>query len=270
MGRTTAVGASGSLDDRRPGAGTVDRVPPVLRVAPLGDAAVVVELGDRLDAHTSGRAARLAVALSEAPLVGFVDAVPAMASVLVRYDPLAAAYDEVVSGVASVAGSRDEDTTRAAAPRRVILPACYDGDLGPDLDDLAAATGLDRDEVVALHAGADYRVHMIGFLPGFAYMGAVAPALRRARRPTPRVRVPARAVAVAGELTAVYPVASPGGWHVLASVPVDMFSPHAEPPCLLASGDTVRFEPVGRATYDELRAAWRSGDWTPTIEAGPS
>jgi len=238
-----------------------------VRVVPLGDAAVVVELDERLDVAVSGRAARLAAALREAPPAGVVGAVPTMAAVLVRYDPRLAPYDDVVAGVVAAVDATDAaGTTPGGGGRRVVLPACYDAELGPDLDDLAAATGRDRDDLVARHAGPDYHVHMVGFLPGFAYMGTVDPVLQRDRRATPRVRVPARSVAVAGELTAVYPVASPGGWHVVGAVPVDLFAPAADPPCLLAAGDTVRFTPVDRRMHDELRAAWLAGEWAPTIE----
>jgi KipI family sensor histidine kinase inhibitor len=128
----------------------------------------------------------------------------------------------------------------AGEPRTVVLPARYDG---PDLADVARATGLRTDEVVERHASATYRVQMVGFLPGFAYLGPLPEELRLPRRATPRVRIPAGSIAVADAFTAVYPSASPGGWHLIGSVDLPLLDLERDPPTLLRTGDLVRFEP---------------------------
>lgn len=192
----------------------------------MGDAAATVELGDAV----TPAAVALAHALLDDRPAWLLDAVPTLAAVLVRYEPAATTWAEVHEALLA----------RAAAPiepppgdrRTVVLPARYDG---PDLDDVALAAGLTRDEVVALHAGTTYEVQMVGFLPGFAYLGPLPEALRLPRRSTPRVRIPARSIAVADAFTAVYPSASPGGWHLIGSVADDV-------DLQLRPGDLVRFE----------------------------
>jgi KipI family sensor histidine kinase inhibitor len=140
---------------------------------------------------------------------------------------------------------------------------CFGGDFGVDLDDVAAATRQPPDEVVRLHAGAEFTVYMLGFMPGFPFMGGLPEVLSLARRSEPRVRVPAGSVAITGGLTAIYPWQSPGGWHLLGRCPVPLFDAAAATPVLLAPGDQVRFEPVTAARHAEIDAALRHGDLRP-------
>lgn len=213
-----------------------DRAVRYPRVLPVGDAAATIEL----DSAVSPAAAALADALQADPPVWLLDAVPTLAAVLVRYEPAttrwAEVHDVLHTWAQRPAGAPPEDG------RTVVLPARYDG---PDLADVARATGLTADEVVTLHASTTYRVQMVGFLPGFAYLGPLPEQLRLPRRSTPRVRIPARSIAVADAFTAVYPSSSPGGWHLIGSVPasIELLQHDDDPPCLLAPGDLVRFEP---------------------------
>lgn len=203
------------------------------RVLPVGDSAATVELGPEVDR----RAVALASALRADPPQWVEDAVPTLGAVLVLLDP-AAPWAEVqrVLLERAEAAPHGQDVTG----RDVVLRARYDG---PDLPDVARATGLTSGEVAALHASVTYRVQMVGFLPGFAYLGPLPEVLRLPRRATPRVRVPVGALAVADAFTAVYPSESPGGWHLIGSVDAALFDPRREPPVLLAPGDSVRFEP---------------------------
>jgi len=209
--------------------------------------------GKRSEATRRARA--LAAALRESAPAGVLDVVPGLASVVVHYDPLTTSHECVHAAVDAATRLTVQPVT---APRRILLPACYGEDLGPDLEAVAEATGLAPGDVVARHSGVDYEVWMVGFLPGFAYLGPLDAALRLPRRSTPRVRVPAGSLAVAADLTAVYPAPSPGGWHLVGAVPVTLFDAAAEPPVLLAPGDTVRFVPIERAEFDELVALGRS------------
>jgi KipI family sensor histidine kinase inhibitor len=203
------------------------------RVLPVGDSAATVELGPDMDP----RAVALAAALLADPPAWLEDAVPTLGAVLVRVGPSVswADVEEVLLARAAAAPPAQD-----VAGRELVLLARYDG---ADLPEVARATGLTPDEVVALHASVTYRVQMVGFLPGFAYLGPLPEALRLPRRDTPRVRVPAGALAVAEAFSAVYPSESPGGWHLIGSVDAALFDPRREPPVLLAPGDTVRFEP---------------------------
>jgi KipI family sensor histidine kinase inhibitor len=213
------------------------------RILPVGDAAFSVEWGDAIDAAINARVRALDTSLADAPCPGFVESVPTYRSLLVLFDPGAASASAVRE---SLLGRLDAAATDAAkrtamASRLVTLPTRYGGDEGPDLDAVARATGLSEAEVVSLHGSREHTAFMLGFTPGFAYLGLLPEALRVPRRTTPRVRVPAGSVAIAGLQTGVYPAASPGGWSVIGRTALRLFDPRANPPALILPGDRVRF-----------------------------
>ena len=216
-------------------------------VAPLGDRALLVTLGDRADPSLTSRAQAIASALqarrADAPAIG--RPVAAHASVLVPFDPLALDRERAIELVeAIVATTRDpsRDEIDDAAGRPVVeIPVRYGGVDGPDLDAVADAAGLHPEKVVELHAGARYRVLFLGFAPGFAYLGGLPGALVMPRRATPRERVPAGSVAIAAEHTAVYPLAMPGGWNLIGRTDTLLFDATRAEPALLAPGASVRF-----------------------------
>jgi KipI family sensor histidine kinase inhibitor len=211
------------------------------RVLPVGDAACTVELGDALDPATNARVRALDRDLALLPFDGFREAVPAHRSLLVLFDPAAARPREVAGELAARAA-------RPAAPappgRRHRVPVVYGGEDGPDLASLAEERGLDAGELVRRHAAAEYTAWMLGFTPGFAYLGLLPEALECRRRATPRVRVPAGSVALAGRQTGIYPVASPGGWQLVGRTSLRLFDPLRDEPALLAPGDRVLFVAV--------------------------
>jgi inhibitor of KinA len=143
------------------------------------------------------------------------------------------------------------DVEELDVPRLVEIPVCYGGELGPDLDDVARAHGLTPDEVVALHTEAEYLVYMIGFMPGFAYLGGLPAQIATPRRKTPRTAVPAGTVGIGGQQTGVYPLVSPGGWNLIGRTPVKIFDITRAEPTLLLTGDRVRFRAILRAEFDE-------------------
>ena len=227
-----------------------------------GDGAFTIEFGDRIDPALSARVASLdravRAAIAQGALPGVVETMPTFRSLTVLYDPLRTRRAEVQAALGPLLAAGDD--AAASAGRQWRLPVGYGGEAGADLDELAAAAGLSREAVIDLHAGTIYRVYMIGFLPGFPFMGDLAAPLHRPRRTEPRLRVPAGAVAVANGLTAVYPWQSPGGWHLIGRCPVPLFDAAADQPSLLAPGDSVRFEPVSPARLAELEAAIAAGD----------
>ena len=223
------------------------------RVERLGDAALLVTLGDELDLALNARALRLADALDamRGSLPGLGAAVPGHAAVLVPFDPDVADETAVRGAIAAAEASAgvgwlrtNDDRSGAASSVLHRIPVRYGGADGPDLEDVASATGLTPDEVVALHAGVEHRVLVLGFLPGFAYLGGLPAVLELPRRQVPRLRVPAGSVAIAGQQTGIYPFASPGGWHCIGRADAVLWDPGADPPALLAQGDRVRFVPV--------------------------
>jgi KipI family sensor histidine kinase inhibitor len=161
---------------------------------------------------------------------------------------------------ASLAGA---GSAASAAGRHWRLPVCYGGEFGPDLDGMAASVGLPAEEIVRRHASTTYRVYMLGFLPGFPFMGDLPEALALPRRQEPRVRVPAGSVATAGRLTAIYPWESPGGWHLLGRCPVPLFSPHWSGAALFLPGDAVSFDVVDAAEFARIEQRWQGSTKLP-------
>ena len=216
-------------------------------IVPFGDGALLVVLGERIDAVLNRRVHVLAAAVRAArsadPRWGAP--VPAYASLLVPYDPLAMEQAEANERLGALAASAGEDEAVAEVEGELVeIPVRYGGGDGPDLDEVAARLGLAPEEVIALHAGMTYRVFMLGFAPGFGYLATLPPALVLPRRATPRTRVPVGSVAIAGEQTAVYPVATPGGWHLIGRTDLSVWDPRRDPPALLRPGQRVRFRPV--------------------------
>jgi KipI family sensor histidine kinase inhibitor len=211
------------------------------RVLPLGDSALTLEFGDRLDPILNARVRALDRALAERPFPGLRESVPTHRSLLVLYDPRRSGFEEVSHLLRERAAARTEED---APGRRVTIPTLYGGENGPDLAEVAKARGLSEAELIARHCAPEYVAFMLGFTPGFAYLGPLPDALETPRRATPRLRVPAGSVAIAGTQTGIYPVASPGGWSLLGRTSLRLFDPTAQPPALILPGDRVRFQPV--------------------------
>jgi KipI family sensor histidine kinase inhibitor len=209
------------------------------RIHPLGDAALLVELGQRVDTALNTRALALAEALRRRRDVR--EAVPGYASVAVHYDPEQITRRGLVAAIERLLEARPAPPPPGRLHR---IPVTYDG---PDLEPAARELGLDVDELVRLHTAPTYRCFMIGFTPGWAYLGPLAEALRLPRRRVPRTHVPAGSVAMAGGQTGVYPLPTPGGWHLIGRTAVRMFLPQSDPPCLLRTGDRVKFFAAGTA-----------------------
>lgn len=222
------------------------------RIVPAGDSALMVEFEARIDPEINARAIAAAETIREAALPGVRDLVPTYRSVMVYFDPLRTSADVLVDLMTRAATSG-----RAAASDRiepVEVPVCYGGTFGPDLAGVAEAKGLTEPQVVELHSEPIYRVFMLGFVPGFGYMGLVNPRLDMLRHSTPRTRVPTGSVAIAGRQTGVYPADTPGGWHILGRTPLKPFDPTRSDPFLYKPGDRVRFHPIDPATYARLAA----------------
>jgi len=222
---------------------------------PAGDAALLVVLGETIDPRLNARVHALARALDGQP--GIVDLAPAYASLLVIYDPAALDYAGAEACVRAALAALP--ARPALDGRERHLPVAYGGEYGPDVPAVAERLALSEAEVVRLHAEASYRVYMIGFAPGYSYLGELPARLELPRLSTPRAHVPAGSVAIAGRQTGVYSVATPGGWHLLGRTPVRLFDPWREPPCYLAPGDRVRFVPITAAEFERQAAQERGG-----------
>jgi KipI family sensor histidine kinase inhibitor len=211
------------------------------RFLAVGDAALSAEFGDSIDPALNARVRGLDRALQDHPFPGFRESLPTYRSLLVLYDPRAARFAEAAAALRTLA---EAGAAGEPAGRLVIVPARYGGEDGPDLPEVARAHQLTEAEAVTIHASVEYTAFMVGFIAGFAYLGPLPAPLEMPRRATPRVRVPAGSVAVAGRQTGIYPVALPGGWNLIGRASIRLFDPLGDPPCLIQAGDRVRFVPV--------------------------
>ncbi len=212
-----------------------------LRAHSLGDSAVTIAFGTERSAELLERIHAAARSLEAARIPHVEDVVPAYLALTVFYDALHTSYDEIAKKLLDACERPTHLSGEVAESRDHLISVRYDG---IDLDAVAAATGLSAGEVIERHSGQAYTVDLLGFVPGFGYLSELDPALRLPRRSEPRPRVTAGSVAIAAAQTAVYPLDTPGGWHIIGRTETVMFDPAREPPALLRAGDTVRFERV--------------------------
>ena len=216
-----------------------------VRIERVGDAALLAVVGDAIDADLNAWVHRAAddVRRGRAGAAALGAPVPGYASLLVPFDPETCSED-AARALLEATLRRTADSPPRAAGQPIEIPVRYGGADGPDLADVAERTGLAQAEVVAAHAGTVYRVFLVGFVPGFPYLGILPEQLALPRRATPRLRVPAGSVAIAGRQTGIYPSATPGGWHLIGRTDAPIWDPRRDPPALLAPGDRVRFVPA--------------------------
>lgn len=232
-----------------------------LTFSPLGDCALLLEVGDQADFSTVKRVRALGEHLSAQGLPGVRDLVPALCSLAVHYDPESwrddknqrSPYEMLVAAIQTTL----PDVTRLAVSdgRLFEIQVCYEEQYGEDLLSLAQAQDLTPEQVVEIHSACVYTVYMLGFAPGFAYLGQLDERLVAPRRATPRALVPAGSVAVANQYTGIYPAPLPGGWHIIGRTPLHLFDLSRDQPSLLSAGDRVKFVPVSAARYGELESA---------------
>jgi inhibitor of KinA len=209
------------------------------RLLPLGDSALLVRFGDEIDPGANQRVHELDALLHADKTSGVIETVPAYATLLVYYDPFIMKYAEASDWV-----NAQMDKVKSAAsrkPRRIEVPVRYGGELGPDLAFVAAYHQLSVQEVLRIHTAIEYVVYMMGFTPGFAYMGKLNDSIATPRLETPRTRVAAGSVGIAGAQTGIYPIESPGGWRLIGRTELRLFDPGADPAFLFSPGDTVQF-----------------------------
>jgi KipI family sensor histidine kinase inhibitor len=227
-----------------------------VRLLPNGDTALAVEFGERIDRATSERVLALHDRVARARLPGVVELLPTFRSLMVHYDPVRTTHAALAQAIVPLAAGLEG---AKPAARRWTIPVCYDPEFALDLEEVATRTGLTSAGVIEHHNATTYHVYMIGFLPGYPYMGDLPARLALPRRENPRTQVPAGSVAIATTMTAVYTLASPGGWHILGRTPAALWSRGRTPPAVLAPGDKVRFAPIGMAEFERLAALAAAG-----------
>lgn len=227
------------------------------RVVPCGDSAVTAVFPGGISAENTEKVRALSAAIEKRRIAGVTGTIPAYSSLTVCYDPLR------LSGarIARIVGRLAERTQTAKAEKKTVhlIPVLYGGAYGEDLPFVARCAGLSCGEAAALHAGTDYLIHMIGFLPGFAYLGGLDERLAVPRLDSPRAVIPAGSVGIGGGQTGIYPVSSPGGWRLIGRTPLRMYDPDRDPPVLYRPGEYIRFVPVDESAFAEMERAAEAG-----------
>jgi KipI family sensor histidine kinase inhibitor len=227
------------------------------RFRPAGDDAVLVELGDVISPEVNSKVRELFLAIDGRRLPGIVDVVPAYRSLLISYEPRRLTLQALQDAITTMAQSPGARPVRA--PQVLRIPTRYGGDLGPDLEFVARHNGLTPEEVVGVHADTDYLVYMMGFTPGFPYLGGMSERIAAPRLETPRTATPAGSVGIAQRQTGIYPVESPGGWRIIGRTPIRLFDPTREPPVAIEAGDYVRFAAIDADAYAEIARQVEAG-----------
>jgi KipI family sensor histidine kinase inhibitor len=221
-----------------------------VRFQPSSDQSLLVYFGQRIRVQANENVRKLLRLLELEPVAGIRNLHPAYCSVLVKFDALKLRHEELEEILRQYLERLDK--VSLPEPRQVEIPVCYGGDFGPDLDDVATMHGITPARVIELHASTNYLVYFLGFVPGFAYLGELPEGLVTPRLATPRKRVPAGSVGIAGTQTGVYPFATPGGWRLLGRTPMAMFRADTDALSLLSIGDRVRFVPISREQFAAL------------------
>lgn len=238
------------------------------RYLPAGDSALVVEFGNEIDQAINQAIRGLVLTLQQRNIPGIREYVPTYRSLMILYDPAIIWFDDLVEQVKKVESQLE--TVSLPEPKILEVPVAYGGEFGPDLDFVAEHTHLSFEEVIALHTGRDYLVYMLGFTPGFCYLGGMSEQLETPRLATPRTKIPAGSVGIAGKQTGVYPIDSPGGWQLIGRTPLCLFDPQRDPAVLITAGDYVRFVQIDEPAYHQLAEQVQRGKFTiQTISSHP-
>ncbi len=220
------------------------------RILTLSDCAISIRFGNGIDGDTNGRVHALGGAIEAAHIKGIVETVPSYCALAVYYDMLTLTQSELIAAITPILDSLDAKGNGLG--RLISIPVLYGGKRGEDLPFVAKHCGMSEDEVIALHSSTEYPVYMLGFLPGFCYLGGMDARLATPRLTTPRVRIEAGSVGIAGEQTGIYPLASPGGWQIIGRTPLKIYDPHRETPTLIQAGMRIRFRPIEFDEYESL------------------
>jgi KipI family sensor histidine kinase inhibitor len=237
---------------------------PPARILACADTALTIEFGEAVDRHVSALVLALADRMDRQAIAGVVELVPTFRSLMVHYDPILLPQAELKRRLVPLLAGLE---AAQEAGRRWRIPACYHESLAPDLNEVAERTGLTPANVVERHSATTFHVYMVGFLPGYPYMGDLPPELVLPRRENPRTAVPPGSLAIATTQTIVYTLESPGGWHLIGRTPAPLWDARQARPAILAAGDKVVFEPVSVTDYESMLARAASGEFRLRPEA---
>lgn len=235
-----------------------------MRLIPAGDTAILVQFENEISPENNSRVQSLAAMISDAAVPGVIETIPTYSSLLVNYDPTVVTFAEL----SRTLNSFELDGGVSSSGSFVYtVPVCYGGEYGEDLGDVASHANLSVEETVERHSGVCYRIYMLGFLPGFAYLGGLDETIACPRLSSPRKSIAPGSVGIGGNQTGVYPVASPGGWRLIGKTPLKLYDPERAEPILYRAGDYIKFEPITPAQFAEISDAVSRGSYEVKREA---
>nr|WP_296005766.1 5-oxoprolinase subunit PxpB [uncultured Veillonella sp.] len=231
-------------------------------ISPVGDCAISIDFGQVIDPKINRHIRQTIERIQELKLDGITELVPTYCALLIQYDAMLYSYSDICNLMEPLLepSATDDANERVTV---IEIPTVYGGEFGPDLGFVASHNNLSEDEVVSIHSGTDYLVYMLGFIPGFTYLGGMDPRIATPRLSSPRTLIPAGSVGIAGEQTGTYPSDSPGGWQIIGRTPVTMYDMSKEQAALLSAGDYVRYVPIDEAEYNRIKAL--GSDYVPSM-----
>lgn len=232
-----------------------------VEIFPAGDQALVVEFGKNIDEETNDKVHALSDYLKEHHIKGIRETLPTYRSLMVFYDSSEVDFFKLSKVIWHYKPFKNKNDKKIR--RKLLVPCCYGGNYGPDLKEMSNILGMGQEEIIRIHEKADYKIYMLGFLPGFVYLGGLDEKISVPRLDTPRISIPARSVGIGGNQTGVYPISSPGGWRLIGSTPLDFYNPKNEPPILCSAGEYIGFVSINETEYDAIRNDIASGAFRP-------
>ena len=239
---------------------------PDIRILTAGDSALLIEFGKEIDPETNRKITALVQLMREQHIEGIVDVIPAFCSLLINYDPRVLSYEELKERMEHLL--KMETKTEATRKRIFEIPVCYGGEYGPDIENIAEHAGLSVEEVIKIHSSKDYIIYMLGFLPGFTYLGGLDERIYTPRLASPRLKIRAGSVGIGGSQTGIYPLDSPGGWQLMGLTPVRTYDPKRQTPILVEAGDYIRFIPIDEEEFLRIQKLVEKGEYQCVIHEG--
>lgn len=232
------------------------------RFLPMGDGALVMEFANEISKEVNARIRQTTKAI-EKTIEGVIEVLPTYRSITIFYRPDQITYDELVTKLQTIKEGNEEGDSLS---RRIEIPTVYGGEYGPDLAYVAQHASLSEEEVIRIHTGTDYLVYMLGFSPGFTYLGGLDERIATPRLESPRVKIPAGSVGIAGSQTGMYPSESPGGWQLIGRTPLKLYDPKKEPPVFIQAGDYIRYVAITESEYAEIEEQVNAGRFQVKME----
>ncbi len=237
-----------------------------IKIVPEGDSSILVVFDQTICPEVNQKIAAAAKLIKAQQISGIIDMIPTYCSLLINYNPLVISYESLRDRVDSIV--RMESRTEGGRKKVWKIPVVYGGAYGPDLETIAEHAGLSQEEVINIHTSQDYLIYMLGFLPGFTYLGGLDKRIHTPRLAAPRVRIPAGSVGIGGSQTGIYPMDSPGGWQLMGMTPVKTYDAAREVPILVEAGDYIRFVPVSEEEYLSIKKEVEAGTYKVSVEEG--